>query len=331
MIAQLDKYYLRTRVTKIFTRLISYLFFEGRPLTAPGRWFNPITFGILKLSQFMPEKTQLSPPVYVIGTGRSGTTILGKILSIHRNVGYLNEPKAIWHYGLKNDDLNGNFTLEKGQYRIHAEDVNEEKKRKIRKSYSAFSLVTGNSQIVDKYPELIFRFELVLSIFKNAKFILIARNGYDTALSIDGSSNKTERIGSEKKENWWGLNDRKWKYLAQQVVPDFFPKKNISSIEKFEDNVNRGIVEWTVTMMEAFELKNKYPQNILIVKYEDLVNTPEIVLNEISSFTGLNHDQKMIKFAQLSLVEHKGYRKPVISDLIKSEFQKTMKALHYEI
>ena len=36
-------------------------------------------------------------PVFIIGCGRSGTTILGETLSSHPKIKYLNERRTLWH------------------------------------------------------------------------------------------------------------------------------------------------------------------------------------------------------------------------------------------
>jgi hypothetical protein len=36
------------------------------------------------------------PPLFVVGCGRSGTTILGNLIGIHPGVTYLNEPYHLW-------------------------------------------------------------------------------------------------------------------------------------------------------------------------------------------------------------------------------------------
>ena len=42
MIPQIDRRYVKERPTKLFSRLVSYALFEGRPLTTKGRWINPL-------------------------------------------------------------------------------------------------------------------------------------------------------------------------------------------------------------------------------------------------------------------------------------------------
>ena len=107
MVAQLDRLYVSTRPTKAYSRLVSYLLFEGRPLTTKGQWINPLVAAHFGLEKRLPQFRQVKQPVFILGTGRSGTTILGLILSLHRDVGFLNEPKALWHSVNPADDLIG--------------------------------------------------------------------------------------------------------------------------------------------------------------------------------------------------------------------------------
>ena len=42
MVAQLDKEYVELSKERALKRFLSYLFFEGRPHTTKGQWFNPV-------------------------------------------------------------------------------------------------------------------------------------------------------------------------------------------------------------------------------------------------------------------------------------------------
>ena len=45
----------------------------------------------------LKKKNHVFSPVFIIGCGRSGTTILGNTLSNHPKIKYLNERRDLWH------------------------------------------------------------------------------------------------------------------------------------------------------------------------------------------------------------------------------------------
>ena len=59
MFAQLNSLYLKTRPYKVFSRLVSYGLFEGRPLTTRGRWINPLLFKLFNLQKPDSKKIKL--------------------------------------------------------------------------------------------------------------------------------------------------------------------------------------------------------------------------------------------------------------------------------
>ena len=123
MLAQLDWAYIRARPGKAVSRLLGYAFFEGRPYTARGRWINPLVRLHLRLLGWLPCLKAVKQPVFIVGMGRSGSTILGRLLSLHPEVGFLNEPKMIWHRLLPEGDVVGNYSSGPATYRISGEAV----------------------------------------------------------------------------------------------------------------------------------------------------------------------------------------------------------------
>src|SRR5947209_17022299 len=99
---------------------------EGRSLTTHGRWINPLVFAHLTFEKHLPQLKEVEKPIFIVGMGRTGTTILGLLLSIHRDVGFLNEPKALWHVAYPYEDVNGNFSRAASKFHLAAEDATEE-------------------------------------------------------------------------------------------------------------------------------------------------------------------------------------------------------------
>ncbi len=275
MVAQLDKQYIKIRPLRAIPRLISYALFEGRPLTTKGRWINPFVLQFNRLLAALPFSTVPEAPIFILGTGRSGTTILGKILSLHPDVGFLNEPKLLWHFAYPAEDLNGNYTNAPAQYRLDDSHATNDVIKKMRRIYRGYEILTGSLRVVDKYPELIFRISFVRKIFPDAKFILLIRNGVDTCRSIAQWSGKYGEYSDAESVDWWGRNDRKWQLLVNDVVAnDAVLAPKTSEIAKFTDQVDRAAIEWIVTMREALRLcvQKDYCYEL---RYESLMQAPK--------------------------------------------------------
>lgn len=64
MIAQLDREYLEMCPAKTMVRLISYAFFEGRPVTTKGRWINRLVFVLFEILKKTPQLSGVDRPIF---------------------------------------------------------------------------------------------------------------------------------------------------------------------------------------------------------------------------------------------------------------------------
>ncbi len=303
MVAQINPLYIKTRPTKVITRLMSYAFFEGRPVTTKGRWINPLVFSILKKvaannSKYKPVKK----PIFILGTGRSGTTILGIVLSMHREVGYLNEPKAIWHLIHPHEDVIGNYSQSNAKYRLTAEDATDQMQRRAAQMFGAYLTTTRSERLVDKYPELIFRVDFVRALFPDARFIFLVRNGWDTCQSIATWSKRLGVHRNGEKHDWWGVEDRKWRLLVEQLVEtDSVLSQIADKVKHFERHLDRAAVEWIVTMQEGIRLIDTSPDCMHLVRFEDLTAKPDETLSALCDFCELPTDTIFQEYARQTL------------------------------
>lgn len=331
MIAQIDKTYIKTRPGKLYNRILSYGLFEGRPLTTKGQWINPLIFALFGCQKKIPAPKKIKKPIFIIGTGRSGTTILGIVLSMHRDVGFLNEPKALWHSAYEGEDLIGSYSLQNARYRLDALDAELDVKRCMHRFFGWYLTIVGTHRIVDKYPELIFRFPFVKAIFPDAKFLFLSRNGWDTGISIEHWS---ERFGVQKNcdtHDWWGLNNRKWIFLVDQIVAnDSDLALQFDEIKEFKRHIDMATVEWIVTMREGLRLREEFPESVHTVQYENLVNNPAKILPDLLKFCELEEDDKFLEYGTKVLKPGKPKQPIEIAECLKPAFFKTMAALGYQ-
>jgi len=330
MLAQLDSEYIRTRPTKMISRLISYALFEGRPLTVRGQWINPLVFAQLAVWKVLPQMRRVKKPIFIIGMGRSGTTILGVLLSMHQDVGFLNEPKAMWHTIHPHEDVSGSYDRGKTSYRMGVRDATPDVCRIAHKLFGGYLLSIMSSRVADKYPELIFRIPFVRAIFTDARFVFLVRNGWETCASIDSwSKRKGDTKGSET-HDWWGVNQRKWHLMIEQlVVPDPYFANALEAIRGFDSHLDMAATEWVVTMREGLRVWREHGDAVHLCKYEDLVNTPDATLDKLLNFCELPEDKKFFSYAKATLRHAKPHASYQLHPAILPLFLETLNDLGY--
>lgn len=120
----------------------------------------------------MKNKNDLAP-IIIIGSPRSGTTILGNLLAEHPGLHYEEEPRLTWRY---NNDNKSDFLTTK--------DLNESKKKLIRDTFEKRLRKSGKKRLLEKTPSNALRPEFVDAIFPDSKIIYISRDPIECILSI---------------------------------------------------------------------------------------------------------------------------------------------------
>lgn len=330
MVAQLSRDYIRTRPGKLWSRLLSYALVEGRPVTTRGRWINPVVFGLFRIERLLPPMRKVRTPVFILGSGRSGTTALGITLSMHADVGFLNEPKALWHAIHPEEDVIGNYSDGAARYRLGAEDATPARAEAARRLFGAALLLSGSARVVDKYPELVFRVPFVKGLFPDAKFILLVRDGASTVASIVNWSNRHRRMIGEQVHDWWGVNNRKWKLMCDQLVPgEPLFSQRAEVIKNFMRDADMAAVEWVITMREGMRQHRSYPEDLTVVRFEDLTADPRRVLRELADFCQLRSDPTFLDFGVRALRPQPLSVPPAIDPTLRDAFAAVMHELQY--
>lgn len=319
------------RPRKAISRLIAWAFLEGRPLTTRGRWINPLVFAGFRLFSLLPQLRTVKGPIFIVGTGRSGTTILGVVLSMHRDIMFLNEPKAIWNHVHPHEDLIGSYSRGPAWYRLAPAEATLERVRLLRRLYGACLFTGFSTRILDKYPEVIFRREFVRALCPDARFLFLYRNGVDACASIARwSARKGVKIGAAE-TNWWGWNDRKWRMLVDQILLEHADLAVYADeFAKTRDHQDRAAIEWIISMREGKAALDAGEDDILPIKYESLITDQDAILSGIVRFCGLNHDQAMIDYAKKTLKPVKSDRIVKIHPQLVKPFRNTMMSLGYK-
>ncbi len=331
MVAQIDKTMFQKRLWKIPGRLMAYIFIEGRALTTKGQWINPVVFAGYKLAQIIRPPVKSKAPIFIIGTGRSGTTVLGKLFALHRETVFLNEPKAIWHYAHGAEDIIGSYTTGPSTIRLAKAKDPQTLASKISNIYGWSLFWGGARRIVDKYPELVFRTDFVNDVFPDAKFIAILRDGVDTCSSVTNWSKRKGVVESGETHDWWGREDRKWHMIVDQIVPEHDDLAPFADkLRQTKDHRDRAAVEWIVSMREAQAAYANNPDKVLCIKFEALCEKPESILREMLEHCGLSDDTVFAEYSKQILDAPESYETLELMPEILEPFKKVLTEMAWE-
>ncbi|MBE1875227.1 sulfotransferase family protein [Myceligenerans pegani] len=268
MIAQLNREYVSTAgLPPAIRRLAAYVFFEGRPAVVRGQWFNPVVRANLGLGMRLGIR-EVDRPVFVVGIGRSGTTHLSRLLSAHRDVAWLNEPKLIWNMVRGDEDVSG-FYAPRGRFRLEARDATPDVRARAQKLFGYFLSVVRAPRLVDKYPEMTYRIPFLKALFPDCKIVAIVRRPDDFVHSVLAWNERNAHDG----QDWWGVGDSKWGHMRAELVPSD-PAVDAAlpaAGERAPSPAEKAATEWSLGMRSILASRDQIDE---IVRYEDLALHP---------------------------------------------------------
>lgn len=242
-------------------------------------------------------------PIFIIGSARSGTTLLYNILSKHRELAYVNRNIIItrvytnfvytykgkilstidkdrkirillarlfnklykdrWHQ--EPQEADHLFARYMGTYKYVTEDDYRKEMDMLREDIYAIQKVFDRHRFINKNPHHAFRVRLLNRIFQDAKFINIIRDGRAVAYSLYKFEKTTPNAVAQNLEN----------ILCDKYNP------NKSRL------YNYGLA-WQVIVNKAREIRYLENENrYLEIRYEDLISNPHDVISKIIKFCEL--------------------------------------------
>lgn len=121
----------------------------------------------------MAGNNRLNAPIVILGAPRSGTTLLGTVLSVHPHLAYADEPRLVWRYG---NDRKSDM--------LEREDARPAVIRHIRGYFDRVVADAGKQRLLEKTPANSLRPAFVDAVLPDCLFIHITRSPIDSVLSI---------------------------------------------------------------------------------------------------------------------------------------------------
>ncbi len=256
----------------------------------------------------------MSGLVFLIGSPRSGTTLLGEqILMKHPGVKYIGEINHIWKYS----------NVYRRDEELGTAQLNRFNRKKIRAYFDSLLRENPGKLIVEKTPTNCLRIPFINALFPDAHYIFIYRNGYDTAMSlyrewsntgkdaIDSAelrkSSLAKRLAVTVKQQL-SLNKRIYDLIDLYESPYYFyrmflflmrnvfPSKTplwgpripeLSKIAKTNQLTDTCAIQWQYCMEKVLADEALIPEGHKItVRYENIIRNPEKEVGKIMAFLG---------------------------------------------
>jgi hypothetical protein len=275
-------------------------------------WLRAIKYSCLRYlaeynaSHRLSNKThsQLLPVNFIVGCGRSGTTILGYVLSLHPNISYRFEPYHLWAAIDPMTDVLNLYHHINAYLLMNASHCSEESICRFQRSIASNPGSKNATQIIDKTPLNALRIGYLNALTPTAKFIHIVRNGVEVCHSIHrlATTNTYKIAGKPTLNQWWGVDDYKWKALARDgKAAGYFE----GEVDGLIDNYSKGAYEWLVTLAEMDKQRQQLGDRLYEITYDRLTSNPVATLESICQFLDLDCPKTWLETAASQIAPHR--------------------------
>lgn len=224
---------------------------------------------VTALANLMPNFwiNQLRNPIFIIGTARSGTTLLVRLIGSHPDIANWSEANEVW-------DPTGYPSLPHvAPDWVDPYGFNERRwcdtqtrLKEIPAMFGVFQTLYRKPYFVNKSPFNTFRIPHILQLLPNAKFINITRHG----LAVVNS-----RLYKEKEF----ISGMPYRFDGDETAYDF------------ETTALRFARLWKLSVEEVIQQDNRFQLaasgRLLNLSYEQFCEEPAMMLQTIQQFLGL--------------------------------------------
>lgn len=239
-------------------------------------------------------------PIILVGSPRSGTTLLGRLISAHPEVAYWEEPRTVWSTG--NQNLPDDVLLEAHLTPEIATDIDQR--------FAEFLSQENKTRFAEKTPSNMLRLPFIHALYPDCKIIHLYRDPrpvITSALRMLNSPPDLNRITTRARE----ARLRDWPYLTglffrdavmrlfRQSGKSFWgPKppgwktwKNLPPLEMLCE-------QWLSLINTARNDLNQLPDESWIeIRYEDLIDNPTATLETLLNFAKLEFSEAVFQMA----------------------------------
>ncbi len=233
---------------------------------------------------------------FIVGCGRSGTTILGSLFERHPQAHYLREPYHLWACVEPRTDVNAlYYKVADARFFLDEVDASPEAVQRFRRLF--LESTAGGRSMVEKTPHNVARIGFIEALAPGSRWVHIVRDGVDVARSIDrlATGNFYRIAGRPDINQWWGSDGAKWKALAREGAARGYCADDVTALET---HLQRGAYEWVVSLEEAARWRQRIGERFLEIRYVDFANATTESLQRLCEHFGIDAPAGWLAWAQ---------------------------------
>lgn len=227
--------------------------------------------------------TPIVAPIFIVGSPRSGTSILGKVLGHQGDVRYLSEARPFWFAAfpeLNNSWWHWRDGEPKGRIYLDQTAFDPEVKALLDRDFGWALRFSGRDRLMEKMPINLFRVRWLRAMWPDAKFIHIIRDPFAT------TSSKVASWPIDDEARFPGIA------LRRKMFADLFPEIT-PILATITTSYEWYLLEWRMYAQEGERLMSMFPHSYLIVRLEDLQRNPKEALMRICDFVRLRFTNRL--------------------------------------
>lgn len=247
-----------------------------RPVARTAYYTSRVTVSCLRARLRGQGTTDGQSPIWIIGCGRSGTTLLGDLFSRHPQVTYRYEPYYLWAAVDPITDVLQLYSRGNHRCLLDGSFVTAAAQGRFRQLLAAPAGMT----LVEKSPINSLRIGYLDALIPGSRFVHIVRDGIDVVRSIEKIAQVTRRMAFRQPLNeWWGVGDAKWASLVRDGRSAGF---YADEVRQLSTDSQRGAYEWLISLREVDAWRTELGPRFIELRYQDLTKHPTEVLETIA-------------------------------------------------